>query len=77
MSRWLLEEIRKAKRGEPSAVTLAPIPPEELAEEMAVQAILKGKGYRFAMGSGFKNRREMAESLPNVSKKIGDRTHED
>ena len=56
----LLEEIRKAKRGEPSCVELAPMSPEELSIEKKIH----DKGYRFAFGNGM-TRAQMAEMLPD------------
>ena len=57
----LLEEFRKALRGDPDAkVTLAPIPPDELA----VERKLKAKGYEFAFGNGFPSRKDFVEFLP-------------
>jgi hypothetical protein len=59
----LIDEWKKALRGEASAVTLVPISERELA----VEKRLKDKGYEFAFGSGFASREQFIDSLPDLS----------
>lgn len=60
----IIDEMEKALRGEPSAVTLAPLSEGDIARDRN----LKNRGYSFAFGRGWPSHDEFMDSLPKIEK---------